>query len=88
MARKTERQTYEKTSYSWGDLRYLRRGDSYGCVIHPACMAEIERAAALDITTTFKDEQGMNWLVTVVDGIVRLRFGTYHFEITLAELRA
>ena len=76
------RQTYSKQCYSWGDLRILRRGISYTCVIHPPHVEAINRGE------DFTDEQGYRWKTAIEDGIATLRHGNNSFKIPLAELNA
>lgn len=73
---------YSKRTYGWGDLRVLRKGSSYTCVIHPEHLEAINREEA------FTDEQGMRWQPTIADGIVTLRHGNYNFTIPLTQLNA
>ena len=74
--------TYSKHSFSWGDLRVLRKGLAYCCVIHPEHLAAINRGE------DFICEQGYRWRVGVDDAIVTLRHGNDVFTISLAELNA
>jgi glutamyl/glutaminyl-tRNA synthetase len=76
------KQTYRKEAYSWGELRILRMGNAYTCIIHPEHLAAINRGEA------FTDEQGMRWSVSITDGIVTLCHTSYEFTIALAELNA
>ena len=76
------RQTYHKQSYSWGDLRTLRMGNVYTCIIHPEHLAAINRGEA------FTCEQGFRWSVAIDDGIVTLQHTSCVFSIPLAELNA
>jgi hypothetical protein len=75
-------QTYTKQSYSWGDLRTLRRGISYTCIIHPENLAAINRGE------DFTCEQGNRWKTIIENGIATLRYGSNAFTISLAELNA
>ena len=74
--------TYSKHSYSWGDLRILRKGLAYSCIIHPEHLAAINRGEG------FTCEQGFPWSVAISDGLVTLRHGSDSFAIPLAELNA
>jgi len=76
------KQTYRKESYSWGDLRRLRMGNAYTCVIHPEHLAAINRGES------FTDEQGIRWSVSIADSIVTLRHTSCEFTIGIAELNA
>lgn len=76
------KQTYRKESYSWGDLRRLRMGNAYACIIHPEHLAAINRGE------DFTCEQGYRWKTSIDDGIVTLRHGSNAFTISLAELNA
>lgn len=76
------KQTYHKESYSWGDLRRLRMGNAYSCIIHPEHLAAINRGEG------FTCEQGFRWSVSIDDGIVTLRHTSCIFTIPLAELNA
>ena len=76
------KQTYRKESYSWGDLRRLRMGNAYTCIIHPEHLAAINRGE------DFTCEQGFPWKTSINDGIVTLRHGNDDFTISLAELNA
>ncbi len=75
-------QTYSKQSYGWGDLRVLRRGISYSCIIHP------EHLAAINCGEDFTCEQGYLWITRIHEGIATLRNGSNIFTIPLAELNA
>ena len=72
------KQTYSKRTYSWGDLRVLRMGIAYTCIIHPEHMEAINRGEA------FTDEQGYRWETTIDDGVVTLKHNSSVFTITLA----
>ena len=74
------KQTYSKRSYSWGDLRVLRMGNAYTCVIHP------EHLEAINNGKPFTDEQGYRWEVTINDGIATLKYTSCVFTISLTEL--
>jgi hypothetical protein len=76
------RQTYHKQSYSWGDLRTLRMGNVYTCIIHPEHLAAINRGE------DFTCEQGYRWTTSIEKGIATLRHGNDMFTIPLAELNA
>ncbi len=76
------KQTYRKESYSWGDLRRLRMGNAYTCIIHPEHLAAINRGE------DFTCEQGYRWMTRIDDGVVTLRHGNDIFTIPLAELNA
>ncbi len=76
------KQTYRKECYSWGELRILRMGNAYTCIIHPEHLAAINRGEA------FTCEQGFRWSVTINDGTVTLRHTSCVFSIPLAELNA
>ncbi len=78
----TYRQTYTKQSYSWGDLRTLRRGISYTCIIHPEHLAAINRGE------DFTCEQGYLWKTSIENDLATLRHGNDNFTISLAELNA
>ncbi len=75
-------QTYTKQSYSWGELRTLRMGNAYTCIIHP------EHLAAINHGKDFTCEQGYRWKTSIDDGNVTLRHGNDGFAISLAELNA
>lgn len=75
-------QTYSKQSYGWGDLRILRRGISYSCIINPEHLAAINRGE------NFTCEQGYLWITRIHDGVTTLRNGSNIFTIPLAELNA
>jgi hypothetical protein len=77
-----ERTAYKKETYGWGDLRVLRKGASYTCVIHPEHMDAIYRQEP------FTDEQGMRWQPEITDGLVTLTCGNYNFSIPLEQLNA
>ncbi len=74
--------TYKKQTYGWGDLRTLRKNNSYTCIIHPEHLEAINRGEA------FTDEQGERWVPEIKDGIVTLTCGNYHFTIPLNQLNA
>jgi hypothetical protein len=76
------KQIYRKESYSWGDLRTLRMGNAYTCIIHPEHLAAINRGE------DFTCEQGYRWKTNIDGGIVTLRHGNDKFTISLAELNA
>lgn len=77
-----QNQTYSKRSYSWGDLRVLRMGNAFTCVIHPENLEAINRSEA------FTDEQGIRWVPEINEGIVTLRSGGKTFTIPSSELNA
>ena len=54
--------TVRITEYDWGTLRIIRRDNSYACIIHPEHAAEIAKLAC-GCYTSFKDEQGIIWMV-------------------------
>lgn len=76
------RQTYHKQSCSWGELRTLRMGNAYTCIIHPGHLVAINRGE------DFTCEQGYRWNTSIDNGIVTLRHGNDDFTIPLAELNA
>jgi len=76
------KQTYSKRTYSWGDLRVLRMGNAYTCIIHP------EHMEAINCGGAFTDEQGYRWETTIDGGIVTLKHNSSVFNISLAELNA
>ena len=76
------KQTYSTKTYSWGDLRVLRMGNAYTCIIHPEHMEAINRGEA------FTDEQGYRWETAIADGVVTLKHNSSVFTIPLAELNA
>ena len=76
------RQTYHKQSYSWGELRTLRMGNAYTCIIHPEHLAAINRGE------NFTCEQGYRWKTNLDNDNVTLRHGSNAFTISLAELNA
>ena len=77
-----EHTNYSKKTYGWGDLRVLRKGNSYTCVIHPEHLEAIYRQEA------FTDEQGHRWVPEIKDGTVTLTCGSHHFCIPLEQLNA
>ena len=79
---KQNQQTYSKRTYSWGDLRVLRMGNAFTCVIHPEHLEAINRGEA------FTDEQGIRWVPEISEGIVTLRNSGKSFTITSSELNA
>lgn len=76
------RATLTKRCYSWGEVRVLRKGNDYTCVIHP------EHLEAINEGVAFTDEQGFCWKPVITDGIVTLKNGSSRFTISLAELNA
>jgi hypothetical protein len=76
------KQTYRKESYSWGDLRTLRMGNAYTCIIHPEHLAAINRGE------DFTCEQGYRWKTSIENGIATLRHDSNAFTISLAKLNA
>lgn len=80
MPKPMERTHYDKRAYSWGDLRVLRKGISYTCVIHPEHLTAINRQEA------FTDEQGMCWHPQIDGDVVTLQCGSYSFTIPLTQL--
>ena len=76
------KQTYRKERYSWGELRTLRMGNAYTCIIHPEHLAAINRGE------DFTCEQGCHWKTSIENGIATLRHGSNAFTISLAELNA
>jgi hypothetical protein len=74
--------SYSKQTYSWGDLRILRKGNSYSCIIHPEHLAAINRQEA------FTDEQNMRWQAKIADGVVNLKSGSHKFNIPLNQLNS
>lgn len=76
------RQTYRKQSYIWGELRTLRMGNAYTCIIHP------EHLAAINRSEDFTCEQGFRWKTNIDNGIATLQNGSNAFTISLAELNA
>ena len=77
-----QKTNYSKQTYSWGDLRVLRKGSSYTCVIHPEHLIAINRQEA------FTDEQGMRWHPQIDGDAVTLRSGNYSFTMPLTQLNA
>lgn len=75
-------QTYSKRTCNWGDLRVLRMGNAYTCVIHPENLEAINRGE------DFTDEQSYRWKTSIEDGMVTLRHGNNIFKTSLTELNA
>lgn len=82
ICRTLKHQTYTKQSYSWGELRTLRMGNAYSCIIHPEHLPAINRGE------DFTCEQGYRWKTNLDNGIFTLRHGNDIFTISLTELNA
>jgi gluconate kinase len=76
------KQTYTKRTYGWGDLRVLRMGNAFTCIIHPENLDALNRGEA------FTDEQGCRWVPEIENDLVTLRSGNHRFNISLSELNA
>ncbi len=74
---------YTQTLHKRGNnIRILRMGNAYTCVIHPKNLEAIHRGE------DFTDEQRYRWKVIIEDGMVTLRHGNNIFKISLTELNA
>lgn len=76
-------ENYTQTLHKRGsDVRVLRMGNAYTCVIHP------ENLEAINRSEDFTDEQRYRWQTSLDNGIATLRHGNNVFQISLTELNA
>lgn len=74
--------TLTKRSFSWGDVKVLKKSIHYTCVIHP------EHLKAINEGKSFKDEQGCRWETQIKDGVVTLTNDGDTFTLPLEQLNA
>lgn len=76
---------YTQTLHKRGrenQIRILRMGNAYTCVIHPENLEAINRGE------DFTDEQRYRWNTSIENGEATLRHGNNIFKISLEELNA